>query len=60
MAAALSAAKIRVDTLTARGMPDGFALVSVVISIRNREELDTVMKKLHGIHGVLGVQRARG
>ena len=37
VAAALSAAKIRVDTLTAKGMPDGFALVSVVISIRDRE-----------------------
>lgn len=60
VAAALSAAKIRVDTLTAKGMPDGFALVSVVISIRNREELTTVMKKLGGVHGVLGVQRARG
>ena len=60
VAAALSAAKIRVDTLTAKGMPDGFALVSVVISIRDREELDTVMKKLGSVQGVLGVQRARG
>ena len=41
-------------------MPDGFALVSVVISIRDREELDTVMKKLGSVQGVLGVQRARG
>ena len=60
VAAALSAAQIRVDTLTAKGMPDGFALITVVISIRNREELDKVMKKLHSVRGVLGVQRARG
>ena len=60
VAAALSAAQIRVDTLTAKGMPDGFALITVVISIRNREELDKVMKKLHAIRGVLDVQRARG
>ncbi len=60
VAATLSAAQIRVDTLTAKGMPDGFALVSVVISIRDREELDTVMKKLNTIHGVLRVQRTHG
>lgn len=60
VAAALSAAQIRVDTLSAKGMPDGFALVTVVISIRDRTELDTVINKLNAVHGVLGVQRARG
>ena len=58
VAAALSAAKIRVDSLAAKGLPDGFALVTALISIHNKEELDEVMKKIHGVHGVLGVRRA--
>ena len=56
--AALSAAKIRVDSLNARGLPDGFALVTALIAIHNREELDGVMKKINSVHGVLGVRRA--
>ena len=60
VAAALSAAKIRVDTLSAKGTPDGFALVTALISIRNREELDSVIKKLSSVRDVLNVQRARG
>jgi GTP pyrophosphokinase len=57
IAAALSAAKIRVDSLNAKGLPDGFALVTALISIHNKEELDGVMKKINGVHGVLGVRR---
>lgn len=60
VAATLSAAKIRVETLTAKGIPDGFAMISVAIVVRDRKELDTVMRKLNAIHGVLSVNRARG
>ena len=60
VAATLSAAKIRVDSITAKGTPDGFAIVTVLISVRNREELDMVTKKLSSIRDVLGVRRAKG
>ena len=60
VAATLSAAKIRVDSITAKGTPDGFAIVTVLVSVRDREELDMVMKKLSSIRDVLGVQRAKG
>ncbi len=60
VAATLSAAKIRVDSITAKGTPDGFAIITVLVSVRDRAELDMVMKKLYSIRDVLGVQRARG
>ena len=60
VAATLSAAKIRVDSITAKGTPDGFAIVTVLISVRNREELDMVTKKLSSIRDVLAVRRAKG
>ena len=60
LSANLSAAKIRVDSITAKGTPDGFAIVTVLVSVRDREELDMVMKKLSSIRDVLGVQRAKG
>ena len=60
VAATLSAAKIRVDSITAKGTPDGFAIITVLVSVRDRTELDMVMKKLYSIRDVLGVQRAKG
>ena len=60
VAAALSAAKIRVDSITAKGTPDGFAIITVIVSVRDRAELDMVMKKLYSVRDVLGVQRAKG
>ena len=60
VAATLSAAKIRVDSITAKGTPDGFAIITVLVSVRDRAELDMVMKKLYSIRDVLGVQRAKG
>ena len=60
VAATLSAAKIRVDTVSAKGTPDGFALITVVVTVRDREELDMVIQKLSSIRDVLGVRRAKG
>ena len=60
VAATLSAAKIRVDSISAKGTPDGFAIITVLVSVRDRAELDMVMKKLYSIRDVLGVQRAKG
>ncbi len=60
VAAALSAAQVRVDTLSAKGTPDGFAVVTALLKVRSRDEVNTVMRKLNGISGVMTVTRARG
>ncbi|MCD7760157.1 MAG: (p)ppGpp synthetase, partial [Clostridiales bacterium] len=60
IAATLSAAKVRVDSLIAKGMPDGYALITALVMVKNLEELQSVMRKLHGISGVIDVKRAGG
>ena len=58
VAAALSAAKVRVDSLIAKGTPDGYALITALVMVKNVDELHAVMRKLHGISGVIDVKRA--
>ena len=60
VATALSSAKVRTDTINARGMNDGYATVRVVLSVRDRYELDTVVRKLTTVSGVMSVTRGRG
>ncbi len=60
VAAALSAAKVRVDSLSAKGMPDGFASVTALVSVRDRYDLDSVMRRLGTVSGVMAVERAKG
>ena len=60
VAAALSAAKVRVENFSAKGMPDGFAIVSVGLYVKDLEELKTVMNKLNNISGVMTVKRVAG
>ncbi|HIS53147.1 MAG TPA: bifunctional (p)ppGpp synthetase/guanosine-3',5'-bis(diphosphate) 3'-pyrophosphohydrolase [Candidatus Onthomonas avicola] len=58
VAAVLSAAKIRVDSLIAKGMPDGYALIIALVVVKNLDQLQDVMRKLHGISGVMDVRRS--
>ena len=58
VAAVLSAAKIRVDSLIAKGMPDGYALILALVVVKNLDQLQDVMRKLHGISGVMDVRRS--
>ena len=57
VAAALSAAKVRVDSLVAKGTPDGYALITALVMVKNVDELHEVMRKLHNISGVIDVKR---
>ena len=60
VAATLSEAKVRVDSLSAKGTPDGYATVTALVSVRDRYDLDSVMRRLGTISGVMAVERARG
>ena len=57
---ALSSAKVKMTTLMARGMPDGYASVLLGLEVKNRDELNTVMNKLSQISGVYQVKRTTG
>ncbi len=60
IAAALSACKVRVVTFNARGLPGGFAMVSLVLYVEDQAKLNSVMSKLNQISGVMTVKRAAG
>ncbi|MCD8144764.1 MAG: bifunctional (p)ppGpp synthetase/guanosine-3',5'-bis(diphosphate) 3'-pyrophosphohydrolase [Oscillospiraceae bacterium] len=60
IAAALSACKVRVENFNARGLPDGFAMVSLVLYVEDQTKLNSVMSKLNQISGVMTVKRAAG
>ena len=60
MAAALSAAQVRVDSLSAKGTPDGFAVITAQLQVHSKDEINAVMRKLNGVNGVMTVNRAKG
>ena len=60
VAMALSAAKVKVNALSARSMPDGHAIVNMVLEVKDKDELATVINKLNNIQGVYHVARASG
>ena len=57
---ALTAAKMKVSSFSARGLPDGYALVSVVLEVKDKNELTGLINKLGQISGVYQVKRATG
>ena len=57
---ALTAAKVRVSSFSARSLPDGYALVSIVLEVRDKNELTGLINKLGQISGVYQVKRASG
>ena len=60
VAMALSAAKVKVTSLSAKSMPDGYAVISVVLEVKDRAELNNVMNKLGQIQSVYQVKRSAG
>ena len=60
VAMTLSAAKVKTTSLSARSMPDGYATLSIVLEVKNQEELTNVINKLEQIQGVYQVKRASG
>ena len=60
VAMALSACKVKVVALSARAMPDGYAIINVTLEVRNKEELATVINKLNNIQGMYQVARTGG
>jgi len=57
---ALSTAKVKVSALAARTTPDGNAIINVVLEVKNREELNSVINRLHQVQGVYQVERNSG
>ena len=60
VAMALSSAKVKVTNLSARSMPDGYAVISVVVEVKDRGELANVINKLSQIQSVYQVKRSVG
>ena len=58
VAMTLSALKVKVNNLLARSQPDGHALITLELVVRDRHELTGVVNKLSGISGVYMVKRA--
>ena len=57
---ALSAAKVKVTGLSARSMPDGYAVVSLTAEVKDRSELVNMINKLSQIPSVYQVKRVSG
>ena len=57
---ALTAAKVKVHNFSARSLPDGYAMVYVLLEVRDRNELTALINKLGQISGVYQVKRASG
>ena len=57
VAMALSAAKVKVTSLSARSLPDGYASISVALEVKDKSELTGVINKLGQIQGVYQVKR---
>ena len=60
VAMALSSAKVKTTSLSARSMPDGYAAVHIVLEVKDQTELTSVINKLGQIQGVYQVKRASG
>ena len=60
VAMALSATKVKVTSLSAKAMPDGYAVITVAVEVKDRAELNAVMNKLNQIQSVYQVKRASG
>ena len=60
IAMALSAAKVKVTALSARSLPDGHATINIVVEVKDKDELNSVINKLNNIQGVYSVARASG
>ena len=60
IAMALSSAKVKLSSLSARSLPDGYASVALALEVKDTHELTSVINKLNQISGVYQVKRATG
>jgi len=60
VATVLAENKVKVRNINARGLPDGTAIVNMVLSVRNAEQLADVLRRLNRISGVRSVHRSAG
>ncbi len=60
VAMALSAVKVKVNNLSARSQPDGYAMIYLELAVKDQKELAGVIHKLSQIPGVFLVRRAGG
>ena len=60
VAMALSAQKVRLNNISARSQPDGYAMVNLEMSVKDKAELSAVINKLSAVPGVFLVRRAGG
>ena len=57
---ALSAQKAKLNNLSARSQPDGYAIINLELAVQGQGELASVINKLSQIPGVFLVKRAGG
>ncbi len=57
---ALTTAKVKVQSFAARGTADGYAIVSIVLVVKDKQELASITNKLNQIPGVYQVKRTTG
>ena len=60
VAMALSAQKVRLNNISARSQPDGYAIVNLELSVKDKAEVSAVINKLSQVPGVFLVRRAGG
>ena len=60
VAMTLSATKVRLNNISARSLPDGYAAIYLELAVKDKTELSAVVNKLSQIAGVLLVRRAGG
>ena len=58
VAMTLSAQKVRLNNISARAQPDGYAMIYLELAVKDKTELSTVVNKLAQIAGVYLVRRA--
>ena len=56
----LSSTKTHVSSLNARSTPDGFALITLDTDVSDSQQLQTVMRRIEQISGVMRVTRPAG
>lgn len=60
IATILNALKIRMTSLSAKDMEGGITSVSIVIELKNQEELNSAIARLAAISGVVSIKRGDG
>jgi guanosine-3',5'-bis(diphosphate) 3'-pyrophosphohydrolase len=60
IASVLAAAKLRVGSLSVRGIGNNQAVANLIIDVKDLDQLKSVMTKLHQISGVFSVERVAG